>query len=220
MEEFGALNDHTLLGLLLTGFALGWSVAWPPGPVNMEIVRRGSLSGFWAGYSLCLGGVTGDALWAIAVFAGTAVIVTQLLDTGILTFASLAILLLLALHYFWTSFADFRAWWRGSMIVTADGLATTRGGFGLGLLLTLTSPWSIAFWLGVSGLVDLSDGPGLNIALLIVSIMVGAAAWGLLLCLAVSPFKTVLRRRSWHAVAKLLTGLFLAWIVAMRVTSL
>src|SRR5437016_13980562 len=40
------------MALLLNGFILGWSVSWPPGPVNAEMIRRGLLpekdgGGFW-----------------------------------------------------------------------------------------------------------------------------------------------------------------------------
>jgi len=35
-----------LLPLLATGFLLGWSVAWPPGPINAESARRCLAGGF------------------------------------------------------------------------------------------------------------------------------------------------------------------------------
>src|SRR5437762_2041484 len=40
------------LGTLANGYILGWSVAWPPGPINAEMIRRGLLpkergGGFW-----------------------------------------------------------------------------------------------------------------------------------------------------------------------------
>ena len=35
-----------LTPLVLEGFLFGWSVAWPPGPINAEIVRRGLARGF------------------------------------------------------------------------------------------------------------------------------------------------------------------------------
>src|SRR6266576_1988335 len=61
--------------LLLNGFVLGWSVAWPPGPVNAEMIRRGLLSreqggGFWETWRVGLGACTGDFIWALAVAAG------------------------------------------------------------------------------------------------------------------------------------------------------
>jgi len=41
------------MSVLVNGFVLGWSVAWPPGPVNAEMIRRGLMpkdrgGGFWS----------------------------------------------------------------------------------------------------------------------------------------------------------------------------
>ena len=63
------------MSILFNGFLLGWSVAWPPGPVNAEMIRRGLLprkegGGFWETWSVGLGACTGDFLWAFAVAAG------------------------------------------------------------------------------------------------------------------------------------------------------
>src|SRR5438034_512958 len=60
------------MSILLNGFVLGWSVAWPPGPVNAEMIRRGLLpreqgGGFWATWRVGLGAGTGDCLWALGV---------------------------------------------------------------------------------------------------------------------------------------------------------
>src|SRR5437588_13095785 len=45
------------LGTLANGFILGWSVAWPPGPINAEMIRRGLLpkergGGFWGAWPI------------------------------------------------------------------------------------------------------------------------------------------------------------------------
>ena len=53
--------------LLATGFLLGWSVAWPPGPINAEIARRCGSGEFWAGIAVLVGASSADALWAVAV---------------------------------------------------------------------------------------------------------------------------------------------------------
>jgi hypothetical protein len=31
------------LSMLVNGYIIGWSVAWPPGPINAERIRRGLL---------------------------------------------------------------------------------------------------------------------------------------------------------------------------------
>ena len=60
---------------IVNGLVLGWSVAWPPGPINAEMIRRALLprargGGFWAAWQLGLGACTGDFLWALGVAAG------------------------------------------------------------------------------------------------------------------------------------------------------
>ena len=60
---------------LLNGFILGWSVAWPPGPINAEMIRRSLLphsagGGFWSAWPLGLGACSGDFWSALGVTAG------------------------------------------------------------------------------------------------------------------------------------------------------
>src|SRR6266705_2116255 len=69
------------MSILFNGFVLGWSVAWPPGPVNAEMIRRGLLpreqgGGFWETWRVGLGACTGDFIWALAVAAGAGALLT------------------------------------------------------------------------------------------------------------------------------------------------
>ena len=61
--------------IIVNGLILGWSVAWPPGPMNAEMIRRALLQraqggGFSAAWQLGLGACTGDFIWALGVAAG------------------------------------------------------------------------------------------------------------------------------------------------------
>ena len=63
------------LSALANGYILGWSVAWPPGPINAEMIRRGLLpkdrgGGFWSAWPIGLGACTGDFIWAFGVSVG------------------------------------------------------------------------------------------------------------------------------------------------------
>src|SRR5437879_1801916 len=88
------------MSILLSGFVLGWSVAWPPGPVNAEMIRRGLPSeqggGFWATWRVGLGACTGDFLWALSVAAGAGALLNKPNVRVVLGIISLALLLLLA----------------------------------------------------------------------------------------------------------------------------
>jgi threonine/homoserine/homoserine lactone efflux protein len=86
---------------LINGFALGWSVAWPPGPVNAEMLRRTLLpasrgGGFWGAWQLGLGACTGDFLWALAVMTGAGALLNTPRIRFALAIVSFMLLLLLA----------------------------------------------------------------------------------------------------------------------------
>ncbi len=87
--------------ILINGFVLDWSVAWPPGPVNAEMIRRGLLpreqgGGFWGTWRVGLGACTGDFLWALSVAAGAGVLLNKPGVRTVLGLISLALLLVLA----------------------------------------------------------------------------------------------------------------------------
>src|ERR1700730_13726494 len=88
-----------LLPLAAYGFVLGWSVAWPPGPINAEIVRRGLARGFGSAYALGFGAASGDAVWAVAIVLGAGALVGSADWTLVLELLSTAVLLLLAAVY-------------------------------------------------------------------------------------------------------------------------
>ena len=57
------------LSPLANGYILGCSVAWPPGPIHAEMIRRGLLpkdrgGGFWSTWPIGFGACTGDFIWA------------------------------------------------------------------------------------------------------------------------------------------------------------
>ena len=70
------------LSALANGYILGWSVAWPPGPINAEMIRRGLLpkdrgGGFWSAWPIGLGACTGDFIWAFGVSVGAGALLTS-----------------------------------------------------------------------------------------------------------------------------------------------
>src|SRR5665213_3283365 len=93
----------SLPSLLVYGFLLGWSVAWPPGPINAEIARRCLARGFWAGFLVCVGAACGDAFWALLVVLGIGALIAG--ETMRLALGVLSTLLLLALAWLFLSSA-------------------------------------------------------------------------------------------------------------------
>lgn len=210
-------RDHgwtALAALAATGFVLGWSVAWPPGPVNTEIIRRGLARGFWPAYGLCLGGCSGDAIWALVVAGGAGVALGTGLANRVLTVVSLGLLVFLAGHFLLGAWRSYRRWRAGEPLVYKSRFDSARGGFLLGLTITLTSPWSIAFWLAVMGRENIVEGGFWAAAVIAVGVVVGAATWGLVLCSAVVSLRTRFDNPFWDVVTRGATGvLMLAFAV-------
>jgi threonine/homoserine/homoserine lactone efflux protein len=202
-----------LVTLCFTGFLLGWSVAWPPGPVNAEIVRRGLARGFWAAYGMALGGCTGDAVWALIVMFGSSAILAGTTAHAVLRTASTCLLIVLAIHYLhgaWRSWARSRGQtevaYQRSPKFDRPGV-----GFVLGMGLTLTSPWSIAFWLAVMGRSEVAAHGLTGAVAFALSVIVGAATWALILSTAVVVLRSRFASPRWDAITRAGTGLLLLY---------
>jgi threonine/homoserine/homoserine lactone efflux protein len=210
-----------LPSLALTGFVLGWSVAWPPGPINAEAIRRGLARRVWPAYAVVLGGCVGDALWALAVGLGANTLM-RLADMrtvlGVVSVALLTVLGGLFLLGAWRRYADHRA---GRPTETRSRFDGSRGSFVLGLMLAVTGPWNLAFWLAVLGqAAEVSRGL-VGSMIMAGGVLAGAATWGLILCVGVARLGVRFGRPSWDIVTQLATGLLMlgfAVRTALRLT--
>jgi threonine/homoserine/homoserine lactone efflux protein len=202
-------------GHLVYGFVLGWSVAWPPGPINAEIARRCLARGFWAGYGLLLGATCGDVLWALVVALGIGV---ALRGPGMhLALGILSVALLLAL-----AFAFLRgAWrsWRG-IASPAARFDSSRTSFLLGLTLALTSPWNLAFWLAAIGRPEMSALGLATMLTVAAGVMLGAVLWGTVWSGLVLGLRRAASGRTWDIAVRSLTGLLMLWFAATSIVRL
>lgn len=176
----------TVAALVAQGLLLGWSVAWPPGPVNAEMIRR-SLSGrYGSAIALGAGASTGDFLWAIAIALGAGSVASLPGVRPALGAISFVLLLVLAWTFLSGAWRRWRAHRAGEASPAAPGrLDSTRGGLLLGLTMALSSPWNVAFWLAVIGQ---QAGGALSLGLSVVlalSVVTAAMAWTLFLCTGV-----------------------------------
>ncbi len=178
--------EATPLATVASGLLLGWSVAWPPGPINAEMIRRALARGFWPAYSVGLGACSGDFLWALGVALGAG----ALADVPGVRPALAGISLTLLLYLAWTFLSGAWASWRrmragGPAEAPAQRFETARGGYLLGLSMALSSPWNIAFWLAVIGRQAGATLAFADSLLLAGAVVTAAALWGLCLCGAV-----------------------------------
>jgi threonine/homoserine/homoserine lactone efflux protein len=202
----------SLPALLGTGFLLGWSVAWPPGPINAEVARRCLVRGFWAGFGLLLGACCADAMWAVLVSVGVGAVLTG--PSMRLALGVLSVVLLLALAAIF-----LRGAWRDACARPAEAPPPSRfdGGrasFFLGLTMALTSPFNMAFWLAAMGRPEMTRY-GLSAMLVVAAaVIMGALTWGVLWSGAVVLLRRRLAGRVWGIAVKTLTAALMLYFAA------
>lgn len=214
---------------LVNGFVLGWSVAWPPGPVNAEMLRRSVIpraqgGGFWAAWQLGLGACTGDFLWALAVMTGAGALLNTPRVRHFLAIISFLLLLFLAGMF------ALGAWRAARSQKPLDGdnasndgrRLTGRRGYLLGLTLALTSPWNLGFWLAVVGgqqsvTSNASLGNSLAFAM---AVVLGAVVWTLVFSVAVKQGGRLFARPAWQAVTQAITSLLMLFFAAKLLLTL
>lgn len=207
---------------VVNGLLLGWSVAWPPGPINAEMIRRVLLpraqgGGFWPAWQLGLGACTGDFIWALGVAAGAGALLASPrlhLALGIISFA---LLLFLAFSF---ARGAWRAWQAHANSIAPPPLrrGNARGYF-LGLILALTSPWNIGFWFAVVGGQGAAQGHStfLSSLLLAASVVSGAIAWTIVLCTALKLGARIFARPSWQIGTQVVSALVMLAFAARLV---
>ncbi len=198
---------------LVNGLVLGWSVAWPPGPINAEMIRRSLLphsagGGFWSAWPLGLGACSGDFCWALGVTAGAGALMNTPRIRLILGVFSLALLVFLACTYArgaWQTAREHRA---GNLTSNLPPKSSRRrsGGYFLGFTLALASPFNIGFWLAVVGSQQKNSHTFLSSLALAGAVVLGAVTWTLVLCLGVKQGARIFARPSWQIITQALTA--------------
>ncbi|MEO6708649.1 MAG: LysE family transporter [Planctomycetota bacterium] len=195
--------------IALTGLLLGWSIAWPPGPINAEMIRRGLARGFWSAWAVGLGACSADFLWAMGVALASGQIARNPTLEKILGVVSIVLLLFLATTFLRGAWSGWKAHRAGTSLPEPKRLQGASGGWLLGFTLAMTSPWNLAFWLAVFG----QQSEALSFAASLVlacGVITGACLWGMVLCVAVrwgARFATPM----WQVTTQGLTGLLMVY---------
>ena len=149
------------LSTLAVGAVFGLALAAPPGPMNAVIAEESVLRGWVAGVLAGLGAMTADAAFLVLAYLGVVGIVARV---PALRAAMVGVGGLLMLYFAVgavrgaTSFVDGDdAGVLAGDGTAADGVGTAgatadragRRGFGKALVLALTNPYQILFWLTV-----------------------------------------------------------------------
>lgn len=164
----------------LSSFGLSLTLWATPGAVTTEALRRALLRGVYAVLFILAGSLVGDAFWAVATYFGAAFLVQHTIARLIL--GAIESLILLSLT--WQTLKD-----ACGKSAPSTRERTHHCDFLTGALLSLTSPFTVTFWLTVNdttGSALRSSTHGISICFFFMSFLLAAVLWGLLLCVLVA----------------------------------
>lgn len=164
----------------LKGIAIGFSIAAPVGPIGVLCIRRSLANGARTGFATGMGAAAADAIYgAVAAFGLTAISGFLLQQQFYLRVVGGMFLLYLGVKTFFSKPGE-----------SAASPATHAGAFSSTLLLTLTNPMTIFWFLGIFVGLGIKAGNYLAAAAMTFGVFVGSAAWWLFLSNAAAYFRS------------------------------
>lgn len=143
------------------GFALGLSLAAPPGPILALSAQRAVRQGFWPGVVVALGATCGDATYAALMGAGVLPLVRNLEWLVAVLNASGAVLMAVLAGFALRAARapGLPAPPRAGPATEASAATRLAGGWVTGYGMALTSPFNFGWWLGAGTLLFREYGP-------------------------------------------------------------
>lgn len=197
------------LEVIFIGMTMGLAFAAPPGIVTAETLRRGLRGGFAHALSVQAGSLIGDAGYAVVALAGLATILQSPFAQLLVGAAGTVLLVYLA----WQAFIA------SARIEIAGGrTGGYRESFLSGMLLSLTNPWAIAFWVSIGGsFVALGFRSSGEVSLAFASFIAGAVLWSLVLSALIARSRLILSPRTFSVVSVVCSALLAAFAVGSGV---
>lgn len=161
--------------LFIWAFGLSLALWAVPGAVTTEALRRGLTRRWWSVSFILLGTLAGDALWSGVSFLCAALLARNTLVHGLLGAVETLVLLSLA----WVSLKE--GWSKEH--VEARRISS-HGDIATGVLLSVLSPYTITFWLGVNGMAfaaNYSNSHALGMGIFFTGFLLAAVVWGMFL---------------------------------------
>lgn len=191
------------ISLLFSYILLGFTLAAPIGPVNSARLDKGIKNGFWHAWVVGAGSMIADGIFMLMVYMGM-------------------------VHFLEVPIVQIFLWLFGGIILIYSGIESIVGAnsiklvdsrgkdsllkcFMTGFIMSITSPLSILFWLGIYGSVLAKtaqvNGPS---SLLIYSSMIflGLTLWDILIASLTTGFRKFLNLYSLKAIS-IISGLSL-----------
>ncbi|MEK7151582.1 MAG: LysE family translocator [Patescibacteria group bacterium] len=188
----------------LFAFWLGFAFAAPPGVINLESIRLGLRHSYRSVIAIGVGSLIGDGAYAVAAFKGLSFVVQDSLVKSIVGTIGVCFLIYLAVVAFRVKkVVDLE---RDVLLSNND-----RAAFLSGIVLSLTNPWAIAFWLSFGGVL-ISSGLNVdsgNLWFFLISFLAGSTFWIVILSMLVAIGKKFINNRIFRIISFVSGGIFL-----------
>lgn len=183
-------------GILVSYIILGFTLAAPIGPVNSARLDKGIKNGFWHAWIVGVGSMIADGIFMLMVYLGM-------------------------VHFLEVPIVQIFLWLFGGFILIYSGFESIKNAntislnysrandsllkcFLTGFVLSITSPLSILFWLGIYGsvLAKTAQTNGTE-SLLIYSSMIflGLTCWDIFVATLTTGFRRVLNMKALIAIS-------------------
>jgi threonine/homoserine/homoserine lactone efflux protein len=158
------------LQVLLSGAALGVSIAAPPGPVTAAAVQRVAWRSWLSGWLVMAGATVSDGVFFVLTYFGVARLV-DVEERGVLFVLGGVLMLYLAFATASKVRPALMAWPQG-----APASPSGRSSFMVGLTMGLTNPYQLGWWVAIGA--SMVANYGLSIA---AGFFAGIVCWTLVL---------------------------------------
>ena len=203
-----------MLELLAAGFLLGLTHAMPPGPITIEVLRRGAVEGFVSALKVDAGSVVADAVFFLLVMVGLMQVVNS--HDGRLLIWAFGCILLLALGIR----GLYRVLWKKSAISTGTiGARQNRkylSPFLTGFFICITSPFAIIWWASVfAGSTALFSPDYATMSVVFAGIAMAVLAWYAIIGLSGAAGSRLMSVRTIDALSIICSAMLIAFSAVM-----
>jgi threonine/homoserine/homoserine lactone efflux protein len=135
----------------LIGVITGIIISVPIGPINVAVISKGFKQGFSSAFAVGLGASAMDFFYCAAAMLGLSAVVHKIEVSVIFQIIGFVLLLYLGLRDLTTKVESFRY----DNIGTKNG--TLHSAFIVGVLMYISNPTLVAFWITLSGVVQSAE---------------------------------------------------------------
>jgi threonine/homoserine/homoserine lactone efflux protein len=203
-----------MLELLMAGFLIGLTHAMPPGPVTIEVLRRGAVDGLVPALKVNAGSVAADALFFMLIMIGLMQVING--DEGRLIIWAFGCIMLLALGIR----GLYKALRKKKVAIVVDKVdgndKKDLPPFLTGFVICITSPFAIMWWAGIFAGSTALIQPGYDtMTVVFTGIALAVLAWYALVGLSGAVGRKLVSGRTIDALSVLCSAMMIVFSVIL-----